>query len=49
MREGATIKTLSAGLTVFRMGGDGKLTFARIFDVDVGSITQFWRGMVTLS
>ena len=39
---------LSAGLTVFRMGNDGKLTFVRKYDVDVGSNTQFWSGMVTL-
>jgi hypothetical protein len=49
VRDGGTIKTLSAGLTVFRMGGDGKLAFARKHDVDVGSKTQFWSGMVTLA
>jgi 6-phosphogluconolactonase (cycloisomerase 2 family) len=49
MREGTTVKTLSAGLTVFRMGGDGKLTFVRKYDVDVGSKTQFWSGMVALA
>ena len=49
VREGGTIKTLSAGLTVFRIGGDGKLAFARKYDVDVGSKTQFWSGMVTLA
>ena len=48
VREGGTIKTLSAGLTVFRVGSDGKLAFARKYDVDVGSKTQFWSGMVTL-
>jgi 6-phosphogluconolactonase (cycloisomerase 2 family) len=47
--DGTTIKTLSAGLTVFRMGGDGKLMFARKYDIDVGSKTQFWSGMVTLA
>jgi 6-phosphogluconolactonase len=40
--------TMTAGLTVFRMGGDGKLTFVRKYDVDVGSFQQFWSGMVTL-
>ena len=45
VREGGIIKTLSAGLTVFRIGGDGRLTFARKYDVDVGSKTQFWSGM----
>jgi len=49
VREGGTIKMLSAGLTVFRIGGDGKLTFVRKYDVDVGSKTQFWSGMVTLA
>jgi 6-phosphogluconolactonase len=49
VREGGTIKTLSAGLTVFRAGRDGKLTFVRKYDVDVGNRTQFWSGMVTLS
>src|SRR2546422_3263775 len=49
VREGGSIKTLSAGLTVFRIGSDGKLTFVRKYDVDVGNKTQFWSGMVTLS
>ncbi len=40
--------TTTAGLTVFRMGTDGKLTFARKYDVDVGDMQQFWSGMVTL-
>jgi hypothetical protein len=41
-------KTMTAGLTVFRMDGDGKLTFVRKYDVDVGNVQQFWSGMVTL-
>jgi 6-phosphogluconolactonase len=41
-------RVISAGLTVFRIGGDGKLTFVRKYDVDVGSAQQFWSGMVTL-
>src|SRR2546425_4291952 len=49
VREGGTVKTLSAGLTVFRIGGDGKLAFARKYDVDGGSKTQFWSGMGTLA
>jgi 6-phosphogluconolactonase (cycloisomerase 2 family) len=40
--------TVTAGLTVFRMGGDGKLAFVRKYDTDVGSFQQFWSGMVTL-
>ena len=45
-RPDGTIVT--AGLTVFRMGADGKLTFVRKYDVDVGRFQQFWSGMVTL-
>jgi 6-phosphogluconolactonase (cycloisomerase 2 family) len=45
-RPDGTIVT--AGLTVFRMGADGKLTFVRKYDVDVGAFQQFWSGMVTL-
>jgi len=49
VKEGGILKTLSAGLTVFRAGNDGKLAFVRKYDVDVGNRTQFWSGMVTLS
>jgi 6-phosphogluconolactonase len=49
VREGGTIRILSAGVTVFRVASDGKLTFVRKYDVDVGDRTQFWSGMVTLS
>ena len=48
VRNGAGVKTLSAGLTVYRIGSDGKLTFVRKYDIDVGNKTQFWSGMVTL-
>ncbi len=41
-------KTMTAGLSVFRMGSDGKLGFTRKYDVDVGAVQQFWSGMVTL-
>jgi 6-phosphogluconolactonase len=39
---------VTAGLTVFRMGSDGKLTLVRKYDTDVGAFQQFWSGMVTL-
>ena len=47
VREGDKLTTLSAGLSVYRIGGDGKLAFVRKYDVDVGKATQFWSGMVT--
>ena len=48
VRDGDEIKTLPAGLSVFRIGEDGKLTFVRKYDVDVGNKTMFWMGMVPL-
>jgi 6-phosphogluconolactonase (cycloisomerase 2 family) len=48
VRDGDAVKTLAAGLSVFRIGDDGKLTFARNYDIDVGDKTMFWMGMVPL-
>jgi 6-phosphogluconolactonase len=48
VREGNSIGTVAAGLTVFRMGGDGRLQLARKYDIETGGGQQFWSGMVTL-
>jgi 6-phosphogluconolactonase len=48
VRDGDAVKTLAAGLSVFRIGDDGKLTFVRTYDIDVGDKTMFWMGMVPL-
>jgi hypothetical protein len=48
VREGDPIRTVQAGLSVFRIGDDGKLTFVRKYDVDVGDKVMFWMGMVPL-
>src|SRR6266446_9108355 len=48
VKDGDAIKTLPAGLSVFRIGDDGKLTFVRKYDIDVGDKTMFWMGMVPL-
>src|SRR6202047_181772 len=48
LRDGDAVKTIPAGLSVFRMGDDGKLTFVRTHDVDGGDKTLFWMGMVPL-
>ena len=48
VRDGDAVKTVAAGLSVFRMGTDGKLTFARKYDVNVGDKTMFWMGMVAV-
>src|SRR6267143_1450364 len=46
VREGDAVQTISAGLSVFRIGDDGKLNFVRKYDVDVGGQAMFWMGMV---
>ena len=48
VRDGDKVKTVAAGLSVFRIGDDGKLTFVRAYDVDVGDKSMFWMGMVPL-
>jgi 6-phosphogluconolactonase len=48
VRDGNEVKTVPAGLFVYRVGGDGKLAFVRKYDVETGGRTQFWSGMVTL-
>ncbi|TMJ65328.1 MAG: lactonase family protein [Alphaproteobacteria bacterium] len=49
VREGTAIRIVPASLAVFRIDDGGKLDFVRKYDVDVGSRTMFWMGMVPLS
>jgi len=49
MREGNAVKTLSAGITVYRINADGTLAFVRKYDVDTGKGQQFWSGVVALA
>jgi 6-phosphogluconolactonase len=50
MREGAEITTQPAAICMFRIGSDGKLEFARKYDIDAtAQKQQFWAGMVALS
>jgi 6-phosphogluconolactonase (cycloisomerase 2 family) len=46
VRDDATVRTVPASLSVFRIGNDGKLAYVRKYDVDVGSASMFWMGMV---
>jgi len=45
LRDGTS---LPAGMMVYRIADDGTLAFIRKYDVDVGTVQQFWSGMVTL-
>jgi 6-phosphogluconolactonase len=49
MHEGKTIKTLTAGIMLYRIGDDGRLAFVRKYDVDTAKGQQFWSGMVALA
>jgi 6-phosphogluconolactonase len=45
---GTNAKTISASLAVFRVGTDGKLDFARKYDIDTSAGSLFWMGIVPL-
>jgi 6-phosphogluconolactonase (cycloisomerase 2 family) len=45
LRDGSK---LSAALTLFRIGAEGRLTFARKYEVDTGRFMQFWTGVILL-
>ena len=47
-RDGEDVRPVAAGMTTFRIGDDGKLTYANTYDVEVGDQTMFWMGMVPL-
>ena len=49
VRGGDKVFTLPAGLIVYRIADDGRLTFARKYDVETGGRQHFWSGMVTLA
>jgi 6-phosphogluconolactonase len=49
VRDGSGLRPVPAGLSVFRVGDDGKLAFQRKYDVDTGRLMQFWSGMIPLS
>jgi 6-phosphogluconolactonase len=49
VRDGDVVRTVSAGLTIFRIGGDGKLSFVRKLDVDTAKGAQFWCGLLNMA
>jgi 6-phosphogluconolactonase len=49
LRDGGQVVDLPAGLSVFRVGADGKLDFVRKYDLDLGGYLQWWSGMVALA
>ena len=49
VRDGNNVRYVPAGMTVFRIGDDGKLTFVRKYDVELGGKLQWWTGFAALS
>ena len=49
IRQDGKVVTIPAGMTVFKVGADGKLDFVRKYDLDVGKLTQWWSGMFPLA
>lgn len=46
VEDGGSVREVPASLALFRIGADGKLYFARKYDVAVGDRQMFWMGMV---
>lgn len=48
VREGDQVRTVPAGLSLFRIADDGRLSFVRKYDVELGADQQLWAGLVPL-
>jgi len=47
--EQDVLSTISAGLTVYKAGADGKLTSTHTYEVDTSAGLQFWSGLLTMA
>ena len=47
--EQDVLSTVSAGLTVYKAGADGKLATAHTYEVDTRPGLQFWSGLLTMA
>ena len=41
-------RSCPARLSTFRVGDDGRLTYTRSYDVEVGKVFMWWMGMLQL-
>ena len=46
VREGSAVMAVPATLSVFRIADDGKLSYVRRYDVEIGKAFMWWMGMV---
>jgi 6-phosphogluconolactonase (cycloisomerase 2 family) len=49
VQQEGVLSTVSAGLSVYKAGADGKLTSAGKVDVDTSAGIEFWAGMLTMA
>ena len=49
LREGGRNRVLPAGLSIFRIGQDGRLKYVRRIEVNTGGNMQWWSGLVELA
>ena len=47
--DAAAAQPVAAGLSVFRIANDGKLTFQRKYDIETGDRSIFWSGVIAVS
>lgn len=48
VRDGNGLRDVPVSIALFRIAGDGRLTFLRKVDVETGGAQQFWTGLVAL-
>ena len=48
VQDGAGVGIQPATLSTYRIGGDGKLTYVRSYDIQTNGLTQFWSGFARL-
>jgi 6-phosphogluconolactonase len=48
VRDGDVVRHVPAGLSLFRIAADGRLTFVRRYDAEVGTQQQLWVRMMAL-
>jgi 6-phosphogluconolactonase (cycloisomerase 2 family) len=48
VRDGDNVKAQPATLAAYRIGGDGRLTFVKAYDIETNGMTQWWSGFVRL-
>jgi len=48
VRDGDAVRHVPARLSLFRIRDDGRLDFARSYDIEVGKVFMWWMGMLQL-